>query len=217
MKNILNIAIFMAVSTSVVIAQDDSESKDNREKLQFGLKAGVNNSNVYDSKGEEFDADSKFGFVGGAVIVIPLGKYLGLQPEVLLSQKGFRANGRILNNTYSFTRTTTYLDIPLQLALKPSEFITLLAGPQFSYLLKQQDVFSNSVYSYEQENEFKQDNARKNTLGAVVGLDINLKHITLGARMAWDLQTNAGDGTSSTPRYKNVWLQGTIGYRFYSN
>lgn len=217
MKNILNIAIFMAVSTSVVIAQDDSDSKDNREKLQFGLKAGVNNSNVYDSKGEEFDADSKFGFVGGAVIVIPLGKYLGLQPEVLLSQKGFRANGRILNNTYSFTRTTTYLDIPLQLALKPSEFITLLAGPQFSYLLKQQDVFSNSVYSYEQENEFKQDNARKNTLGAVVGLDINLKHITLGARMAWDLQTNAGDGTSSTPRYKNVWLQGTIGYRFYSN
>lgn len=217
MKNILNIAIFMAVSTSVVIAQDDSESKDNREKLQFGLKAGVNNSNVYDSKGEEFDADSKFGFVGGAVIVIPLGKYLGLQPEVLLSQKGFRANGRILNNTYSFTRTTTYLDIPLQLALKPSEFITLLAGPQFSYLLKQQDVFSNSVYSYEQENEFKQDNVRKNTLGAVVGLDINLKHITLGARMAWDLQTNAGDGTSSTPRYKNVWLQATLGYRFYSN
>jgi hypothetical protein len=37
----------------------------------------------------------------------------------------------------------------------------------------------------------------------------------LSARSGWDVQRNNGDGTSSIPRYKNVWFQATIGYRFY--
>lgn len=215
MKHILIIASLFSISTTVAVAQDSSNETDNREKFQFGLKAGLNYSNVYDAKGEEFNADAKFGFVGGLFMAIPIGKYLGVQPEVLFSQKGFRAHGVILGNPYSFNRTTSYIDIPLQLMLKPSEFITILAGPQFSYLMNQRDVFTSSSVSYAQEQEFKQDNIRKNVFGVVGGFDINLRHITLGARAACDLQTNAGDGTSSTPRYKNVWLQGTIGYKFY--
>ena len=30
-----------------------------------------------------------------------------------------------------------------------------------------------------------------------------------------DIQNNNGDGTSTTPRYKNVWFQGTLGFKFY--
>jgi hypothetical protein len=215
MKNILIIASLFSISTTVAVAQDSSNETDNREKFQFGLKAGLNYSNVYDAKGEEFNADAKFGFVGGLFMAIPIGKYFGVQPEVLISQKGFRGHGVLLGNPYSFNRTTTYIDVPLQFMLKPSEFITILAGPQFSYLMNQRDVFTSSSVSYAQEKEFKQDNIRKNVFGVVGGFDINLRHITLGARAACDLQTNAGDGTSSTPRYKNVWLQGTVGYKFY--
>jgi hypothetical protein len=29
--------------------------------------------------------------------------------------------------------------------LKPSEFITLIAGPQYSYLIKQKDEFTNTM------------------------------------------------------------------------
>ncbi len=215
MKSTLIIVALLSITTSVVIAQEGSNETDNREKFQFGLKAGLNYSNVYDEQGEEFEADAKFGFVGGLFMAIPIGKYLGIQPEILISQKGFRGHGVILGNPYSFNRTTTYIDVPLQFMLKPSEFITILAGPQFSYLMNQRDVFTSSSNSYEQEQEFKQDNIRKNVFGVVGGFDINLRHITLGARAACDLQTNAGDGTSSTPRYKNVWLQGTVGYKFY--
>jgi hypothetical protein len=215
MKKIVIIAALFISATSAGIAQSNSGDTDNREKLQFGLKAGLNYSNVYDAKGEQFTADAKFGFAGGVLVAIPIGKYLGIQPEVLLSQKGFRGTGSMLGSSYYFTRTTTYIDIPLQFALKPSEFFTILVGPQFSYLMNQRDVFTSSATSYDQQQEFKQDNIRKNTFGAVGGIDINLKHIVLGARVACDLQTNAGDGTASTPRYKNVWFQGTVGYKFY--
>jgi hypothetical protein len=213
-KTILTIAILSSLITGYKAQENKT---DFRDKLTFGLKAGLNYSNVYDSQGEDFTADPKFGLAAGIFIAIPFGKYFGIQPEALISQKGFHAKGTILGNTYKFTRTTTYLDVPLFFAVKPSEFLTLLAGPQYSYLLKQSDVFANATTSIEQETEFVNDNVRKNTFGFAGGLDINLKHIVIGARAGFDVMNNNGDGTSTTPRYKNAWYQATIGYRFYRN
>lgn len=212
MKKIILFLVAIAGVSYIGNAQENET--DFREQLKFGGKVGANYSNVYDSKGEEFHADAKFGLAAGGFISIPFGKYLGVQPEVLFSQKGFQATGLILGSTYKFTRTTSYIDIPLLLAFKPSEFITFLAGPQYSYLLKQRDVFANATTSIAQEQEFENDNVRKNTLCLIIGADFTLKNIVLGARAGWDIQNNVGDGTSNTPRYKNVWYQATFGYRF---
>lgn len=207
-----------SIKAQEAMKAEDSENKtDFRNKLLIGFKVGANYSNVYDAQGEEFSADPKLGAVVGAFLAIPIGKYLGVQPEVLFAQKGFKATGRILGNTYEFTRTTSYIDVPLLFAFKPSEFITILAGPQYSYLVKQRDVFANASTSIAQETEFVNDNIRKNTLGVTAGADITMKHIVLGVRAGWDLQNNNGDGTSTTHRYKNVWYQATIGYRLYHN
>ncbi|NTW31211.1 MAG: PorT family protein [Bacteroidetes bacterium] len=212
MKKIILMIASVALMANVSIAQENTT--DFRDQLKFGVKIGGNYSNVYDSKGEDFVADPKFGFAAGAFISIPIGTYLGVQPEILFSQKGFKATGVILRNTYTITRTTNYIDIPLQFSFKPSEFITLLAGPQYSYLIKQRDVFGNTTKSIEQEQEFENDNIRKNTFCFTGGVDINMKQLVLAFRAGWDLLQNNGDGTSTTPRYKNVWYQGTIGYRF---
>jgi hypothetical protein len=80
--------------------------------------------------------------------------------------------------------------------------------------MRQKDVFVNGSTSIEQEQVFENDNIRKNTFCFVGGGDINLKHVVLSVRVGWDLIKNNGDGTSDTPRYKNVWYQGTIGYKF---
>lgn len=187
---------------------------DSRERLYFGIKGGFNYSNVYDAEGENFDVDPKFGVATGVFLSIPLGRFLGVQAEALFSQRGFQGTGTLLGSSYKMTRTTSYIDIPLMLAIKPVGFLTLMAGPQFSYLLKRKDVFTNSATSILQEEEFENDNIRKNILCVLGGVDINLHPLVLGARAGWDLQRNNGDGTSTTPRYKNVWIQGTIGLRF---
>lgn len=212
MRKLILLAVAVIGMTNLISSQN--EKTDYREQLQFGAKAGVNYSNVYDSKGEEFKADAKFGLAAGGFVSIPIGKYIGIQPEVLYSQKGFQATGVILGNPYKIIRSTSYLDIPLYFSFKPIEFISILAGPQFSYLIRQKDTFSSSSFSYEQEQEFANDNIRKNTLCFIFGGDINLKHIVLSGRAGWDVQNNIGDGTSDTPRYKNVWYQITIGYKF---
>ena len=216
MKKLSIITAMIVSFTSIGIAQDSKET-DNREKFQVGLKAGLNYSNVYDAQGEQFAAKAKFGLAAGIFMDIPFNKYLGIQPGALISQKGFQATGMILGGKYDFTRTTTYIDIPLLFAFKPSEFFTVMAGPQYSYLINQRDVFANATTSIAQEQEFQNDNIRKNVFGVAGGFDINLRHITMGARVNWDIQNNNGNGTSTTPRYKNVWFQGTIGYKLYKN
>ena len=209
MKKLGIMAIALTFITVNGYAQDDD-----REKIHIGAKIGMNYANVYDSQGEEFDADPKLGLAAGAFLSIPIGTYFGIQPELMFSQKGFEATGSVLGAEYKFTRTTNYLDIPIYLALKPSSFLTIVAGPQFSYLMSRKDKFESSFLNTEQEDEFENEDIRKNTLGASLGLDININHFVIGARAAWDLQDNKGDGTSSTPRYKNTWLQATVGFRF---
>lgn len=212
MKKItLTIALLMIASVGF---SQDSEV-DNREKMAIGLKIGTNYSNVYDALGEEFDANAKFGFAGGAFVSIPIGKYLGVQPELLLSQKGFKASGKILGNPYDFKRTTTFVEIPLMMLFKPSPYFSIVAGPGYSYLIKQKDEFTSSEYSFVQEQEIENENLNKNLFSFIGGADINYERFVIGGRVGWDLTRNNGDGTSTTPRYKNVWYQLTLGFRFY--
>ncbi|MFY8189695.1 MAG: porin family protein, partial [Bacteroidia bacterium] len=184
-----------------------SENLDYRERLTFGLKVGANYANVYDEQTENFQADPKFGLAAGAFVSIPIGKYFGLQPEALFSQKGFKSSGSILGNTYNISRTSNYIDFPLLFAVTPSEFFTILAGPQYSYLISQKNTFANGSTTIEQEKAFDNENIRKNTLCFTGGVDLNMAHSVLSVRVGWDLRDNIGDGTSTTLRYKNMWYQ----------
>jgi hypothetical protein len=205
--------IILFLFAVVTVSQVLSAQEDNRAQFQLGIKAGTNFANVYDEQGDEFRADGKFGFVAGAFMTIPLASVIGIQPEVLFSQKGFKATGNLLGSTYGLTRTSSYIDVPLYLSIKPINALTLVIGPQFSFLLKQKDVYENSVTTVEQIQEFENDNLRKNIFGISTGFDLNMDKLVFGARAGWDLSTNHGDGTSSTPRYKNAWLQATLGFR----
>ena len=212
MKKVILVFAFATFMFGSIFAQ--KSSADFREKLTFGVKAGANLSNVYDSQGEQFNADPKLGLAAGVFVALPLGKYFGIQPEILFSQKGYKGSGSILGSNYSFSYTSNYIDVPLLLAFKPISLITVVVGPQYSFLVKDNYTFNSALINVDQEYEFENDNIRKNTLSFLGGIDFNLNRIVIGTRVGWDLQANKGDGTSETPRYKNIWYQATIAFRF---
>ncbi|MBN2807115.1 MAG: PorT family protein [Prolixibacteraceae bacterium] len=204
--------IFMVSTVNAKNLTNNSNSK-----LQVGLKIGANLSNIYDAEDESLTADSKFGLAGGAFASIPIGSFLGIQPEFLFSQKGYKGSGSILGSEYTYSRTSNFIDVPIFVAVKPISKLTLLLGPQYSFLIKETYKFENELIDINEEQEFKNDNIRKNTLCVVGGLDVNLNQLIIGARVGWDLQNNNGDGTSTTPRYKNIWYQATLGFRLSGN
>src|SRR4051812_7798044 len=105
------IITLIAASLTIAVKAQDNKT-DFRSQFTAGCKVGGNYSNVYDSYGESFHSDPKVGFATGVFMTLPIGKFFGIQPELLFSQKGFKATGRILDDSYSFSRTTNYIDIP---------------------------------------------------------------------------------------------------------
>ncbi len=90
---------------------------------------------------------------------------------------------------------------------------SVFAGTQFSFLVSQKDVFNSTLLSTEDQQKFSNDNYRKNLMSLTAGFGINMGPATLDLRANYDLQNYNGDGTSTTPRYKNAWYQATLGIR----
>jgi len=216
MKNsILILAILASTGLKSYSQTENSTSTvDHRADLFFGFKLGFNYSNVYDSQGENFGADSKYGFALGGFVSIPIIPIIGVQPEIMFSQKGYKSTGTFLGNSYSMTRTSDYLDIPIYLVFRLVENFSILFGPQYSYLFKQTDDFTGGSITASEIESYTNDNFRKNIFGLSGGVDFNFNPIVIGLRVSWDNTSNNGDGTSYTPRYKNMWCQATLGYRF---
>lgn len=207
-KAVLGLALF---ATSLGFAQ--SAAPDSRSEFKVGFKGGVSLSNIYDQENQDYVADNKTGYYLGGFLSIPFGKYIGFQPEVLYSQKGFKASGSTLLGDYDFSRTSNYIDVPLQLQLKPIEYVTILAGPQFSYLVDTKNEFNGTANTVT-EDDINNDNYKKNIFGFVVGADINIQHFVISGRAGWDISKSDKDGNDTTPRYKNRVVQLGVGYTF---
>lgn len=206
--------------TNTAFAQDDDNSGGGpgflggSTRVQLGAKAGINRGTIYDEHGPRFSASGKTGFVAGGFVSIPFGAFLGLQPEVLWSQKGFVASGTTEDGEpYSFQRTLTYIDVPIQLQVKPIKLITIVAGPNFAFLTKRKDSFTSNTMTSTEIEEIKNDDVRNYTMGVQGGIDIHLLGLLISGRTGWDLQ-NSNLRSSTLPNYKNAWVQGTVGIRF---
>lgn len=188
---------------------------DDREDFHFGVKAGVNLSNVYSATGTDFIAKNRTGFVGGGFITIPIGKYLGIQPEVLFSQKGANATGTLNGEAYQFKRTINSVDIPLLLQVKPLPHFAFVAGPQLTFLMKNIDTYESDDSRIIIEQEFKDQSLRKANVGAVAGVDVWVLKILVSGRVGCDLlQNTIKTSSGNAPTYKSFWGQLTLGLRF---
>jgi hypothetical protein len=191
-----------------------SKKEDARTEFEFGVKTGVNLSIIYDEEGNQILPDPKFGFLAGGWLSIPFCRYLGIQPELVYSQKGYLARGTVLNLDYSYTQSTDYLDFPMHLQYKPFPRVIFLAGPQYSKLISRTDEFGQGTITSIQKQEINRNTIRSDVWGLSTGVDFKFEHLMISVRACADFQTNGGGGTSIDPSYKNAWLQASIGYVF---
>lgn len=211
MKTLKSLTVIALLSLTYVAKAQDPTIDDNRDKMHIGIKGGANLSNVYDTKGQDFVANSLIGGILGGFISVPLGTYFGVQGEILFSQKGFSASGVTPEGPYSYKNRSNFLDVPIMFQFKPATNIYILGGPEYSYLLSQTNSFNSGVTSESIQQEFQNVNIRHNIFGVIFGLDVNFGHLIIGGRVAWDLMDNNVDGASTLPRYRNVWGQLTLG------
>ncbi len=205
-------ALFFSLSLA---AQAPSTVNSQEPSARIGIKGGLSAATMVKSGDNKYSTDPLFGFNAGGILILPLGRVIALQPEVLYSQKGYHAMGSGLLGDYDYRRTLNFLDIPLLLRLNLSKELGIVAGPQYSYLLSTHTNFKNGSASYQETVKNENDNIRKNIFGGVIGADLNLgDNFFLYGRYTIDFKNNNGDGSSSTPAYKNQTIQVGAGILF---
>ncbi len=199
-----------SVSSSSYKTSDHSE----KDGVHLGVRAGVNSSNLIKSGDVDISTGAKLGFNAAVFLEIPIIPAFSIQPELQYSQKGYKASGTYLTTPYEYKQTTNFIEVPLLAKFKPSKNFGILIGPQFSFLTSTKTKYTIANTSHEQLVDQDNNSLRKNILGGVIGLEAAAGPIVFDLRYSLDFQKNNGDGSSTTPTYRNQVIALSAGLRF---
>ncbi len=104
------------------------------QSVKFGVKAGLNYSNV---TGSEIKTDAITNYHAGLVTEINLTKGFAIQPELLYSTQG----ATYKTATEDFKNELGYITIPIMLKINLSDSLMLELGPQAGFLLSEKNKF----------------------------------------------------------------------------
>ncbi|HWB93683.1 MAG TPA: porin family protein, partial [Puia sp.] len=121
----------------VVIAGISFATANAQGQMQFGLKGGLNLSNINVSNGfDGYSYSSLANFNAGAFLKIPVVRFFSLQPELYYSGQGFKADDGS-GGTYS--EHVNYLNIPVLAKFTTRSGFYLETGPQVGVKLSAKD------------------------------------------------------------------------------
>jgi hypothetical protein len=86
---------------------------------------------------------NRTGFYAGAGVTIPVGSIVSIEPSLIYTQRGYGVKGNLTINQLkiealnaSVTSQMHYVDLPVLIKVKPVGGLIIFAGPQVSYLVK---------------------------------------------------------------------------------
>lgn len=184
-------------------------ANDNYYQPRIGLTGGLNIANTVSSRNSDFSTDTKVGANFGLFVDIPIIYPLSFQPEILYSQKGYRAN-----TAYGdFAQRANFIDVPILAKIKLAPAFNVLVGPQVSFLMNTRNTYYDGFnVIYQEKYNYNGD---KTFVGGVLGVSFDLnRNVDLHGRYNIDFQENNPNGSSGTPAFRNqVWQVG-LGFKF---
>ena len=149
--------------------------------VKYGIKAGINISNIISTPIEEVKNTSssfKIGPTGGFYIQIALNDKWYINPEILYSQKGSTLNYEYTNDkdtsrtTYSVENniTVSYVELNPTISYKTNSKVSLNFGPSINYLISVNDK------SIEDPENNLLDNSKFDEESLDIGLNIGLSY-----------------------------------------
>ncbi|HTD99405.1 MAG TPA: porin family protein [Mucilaginibacter sp.] len=176
---------------------------------RVGVEAGLSIANTVDSYDESYSTDNILAFHAGITATIPVVYPFSFQPEVLFSQKGFKA----YTDDGSFTQRNNYIDVPLLANFRLVRGFNFLIGPQLNFPISTTNTFNNG-FDVTRETYYS-DNTNKSYVAGVVGFSIDLNpNVDIHGRYILDLSSNTYNDLSPIPNYRNQVWQFGIGIKF---
>ncbi|PUB27460.1 putative outer membrane protein [Elizabethkingia sp. YR214] len=175
---------------------------------RFGIKAGGNLSSITAN-----DSKSKFGFYAGAFMNAPISAEFSIQPEIVYSLQGAKANGTYEIEGYRITnmkQNLGYINVPVMIQYNATPELYLEAGPEFGFLVDAKAKGDVNGRSFDGNNKDS-----FNTFNFGLGLGLGYKftsNLGINARYVAGLTNIAKNSGGETA--KNTNFQLGLGYTF---
>lgn len=180
----------------------------NAQKLHLGVVAGAN---MYNVTGRSFTEKFHTGFSAGVYGEYTINRLMAIQPELLWNQVRAKTDGDFnqIYGTYGGVSDAdvylNYISLPVMFAFKPAPEISVLIGPQYSYLINQTSGLLQAP-GYTDKDAFS-----KSEFSLVFGGQLNLGRVKVGARYSVGLSNLNGINSSDEWRYHGFHLY--LGFR----
>ena len=184
MKNLKTILALVLLTSSIQVTF--SQTTTDTSKPKFGVKGGVNFSNLYTEDVE--DNNVLTGFNLGVFAKLPITQTFAIQPELAYTTKGaeLEYNNAFVNGTSTFK--LNYLELPVLLVVNLSENFNIHGGPYFAYLIDGKATNDSQGTLFDAENNLDNDDFNKFDTGISVGIGYDTNKIGFGIRYNYGLQ-----------------------------
>lgn len=134
---ILMSALLMVSTVAVSNAQDKVDNAESKS-VTFGVKGGVNFSNVI---GGDENPDSRTSFHAGLFTEVPVSDMFSVQVEALYSGQGFDLDFEGPDGDKAEVQLD-YISVPVLAKIYVTKGLSIDAGPQFSFLVNDEFDFN---------------------------------------------------------------------------
>jgi hypothetical protein len=210
------VSLCALVFSQNVYSQEQETSSETDISPKFGIKGGVNLTNMYVSDVE--DENMKVGAHGGFFAKIPLVRGLSIQPELLYSGKGSKVTyNNALYGRGEYRFNLHYIETPLSLVINLARNFNIHGGAYAAYLAGVNITDMEKDGTINDIRTLNADNFNRFDYGLLGGLAVDIQNFTIGARYNYGLREIGKSGSLSgnlTRNSKNSALAFYVGLGF---
>jgi hypothetical protein len=214
MKRIGIITAILLIGATT-FAQEQQTTTEPALTPKFGIRGGINFSNLYVS--DVSSENLKVGFNAGVYAKIPVVQGFSIEPEILYTVKGAQENyNNNVQGSGAYQFNLNYIEVPILGVINIARNFNIHVGPYFSILTSAnvQDVDKNGNITG--ATELNKDDFKSFDWGLVGGAGFDIDNVTLGARYNYGLEQigNSGLAGSLTQNSKNSVISVYVGFTF---
>lgn len=190
---IITTMLFMGLMQKA-IAQETTSTD-----IKFGIKGGVNFSNMYTNDVD--DENVLTGFNLGVFAKLPINSFIAIQPELYYTTKGSELtyNNSFAQGTAKFRMN--YIEAPLLLVVNLTKNFNIHGGGYVAYLVDGKATNNSDNNLFDSEEELDNDDFNKIDAGLAAGLGIDIGAFGIGARYNYGLTTVGKERTFGGTNY----------------
>ena len=203
-------------SSLCVSAQEQQTATESGLRPKFGIKGGLNLTNLYvDNVSDEH---VKAGFNAGIFAKLPVSRGFSIQPELLYSLKGAKDTyNNILQGSGEYRFNLGYIELPVLAVINLARNFNLQAGGYAAYLVTANVKDVDNQGDINGATDLNADNFQRFDFGLAGGLAFDIENMTIGARYNYGLGNIGKSGSLSgelTKNSKNAGLSIYLGFGF---